>query len=105
MAPHDLWNLNMIYNISWWSSYADFLRNNGYYLPQELDDSEFFVAEGEDENTEEWEQVSVESFVVYDEDDNNNIDDIPGSGTREDPIDLTCDETDDETDDDVSVGY
>ena len=91
MPPRDIYEVNLIYDPHFWLSYIDLWRRIGYYIPG-VDDTESQV-DIDDIGDEQSIEVFPDTFGNY-------FDDFPGSGTRDDPIDLTVEESDTEPESD-----
>ena len=87
MPPRDLYDVNLIYDPHFWLAYVDMWRRLGYYIPG-VDDTESQVYV-DDIGDEDSIGNLPDTFDIY-------FDDFPGSGTQEDPIDLTVEESDTE---------
>lgn len=79
MSPRDMHDLNIIYQEGFWASYCDLWRSMGYLIPS-VDDTE---------SQQDINSVGAveEGFEIWED-----LDDYPGSGTFDDPIDLTLDD-------------
>ena len=101
MAPRDLFDMNPVFSSARWEGYLAFVREQlGHYHVQDVDESEVVPGEDEEEEFfEAWGVNDVEEFEVYEDEEENQIQEImeflaslgPTVGTRENPIDLTMD--------------
>lgn len=81
MPPRDNWSPLLIDEPQWYYNYIDFIDANLYEVQQLIDESEVDFAEY---GYDGWDSYLDTDTVLVD-----IIIMVPGSGTREDPIDLT----------------
>lgn len=68
MAPHNVWDLNPVYQTEYWGHYLEFLETDLDMVPPEDDEMEYTdpaMREEEDSEEEEWDsQFAMDDVVV-----------------------------------------